>query len=41
MKKVTIMIVDDQSLMSEGLQAILSLEEDFEVVATAENGSHA
>jgi len=41
LKKVTIMIVDDQSLMSEGLQAILSLEEDFEVVATAENGSQA
>lgn len=35
------MIVDDQTLMREGLKTIIELEEDMEVVATAENGEEA
>ncbi len=41
MKKITILIADDQTLMREGLKIILDLEEDMEVVATAENGKQA
>lgn len=37
----TILIADDQTLMRDGLQTILQLEEDMEVVATAENGEEA
>ncbi|MCC3374711.1 response regulator transcription factor [Cohnella sp. REN36] len=36
-----ILIADDQTLMRDGLQTILQLEEDMEVVATAENGEEA
>lgn len=32
-----LLIVDDQTLMREGLKTILSLEADFEVVGTAED----
>jgi DNA-binding NarL/FixJ family response regulator len=38
MDKIKILIVDDQTLMREGLKTILSLEEDMEVVGLAENG---
>lgn len=41
MKKIRILIADDQTLMREGLKIILDLEEDMEVVATAENGNQA
>ncbi|WP_413377731.1 response regulator [Alkalihalobacillus sp. 1P02AB] len=41
MKRINIMIVDDQTLMREGLKTIIELEEDMEVVATAENGEEA
>ncbi|MGE5701626.1 MAG: response regulator [Clostridia bacterium] len=41
MNIIKIILVDDQNLMSEGLQAILSLEDDLQVVAVAENGSQA
>lgn len=41
MKKITILIADDQTLMRDGLKTILDLEEDMEVVATAENGKEA
>ncbi|XID92474.1 response regulator [Paenibacillaceae bacterium WGS1546] len=36
-----IMIADDQTLMRDGLQTILQLEDDIEVVAAAENGEEA
>ncbi len=36
-----ILIVDDQSLVRQGLKAILSLESDLEIVGTAENGEEA
>ncbi|KMK78173.1 response regulator [Alkalihalobacillus pseudalcaliphilus] len=38
---ITIMIVDDQTLMREGLKTIIELEDDMKVVATAENGEEA
>ncbi|MFC5528794.1 response regulator [Cohnella yongneupensis] len=38
---LTIIIADDQTLMRDGLQTILQLEDDIEVVATAENGEEA
>lgn len=38
MKKIRIAIIDDQTLMRDGLKTILDLEEDMEVVATAANG---
>lgn len=41
MSKIKVMIADDQRLMREGLQTILSLEDDLEVVGTAENGRDA
>ncbi len=36
-----ILIADDQALMRDGLQTILQLEHDIEVIATAENGEEA
>jgi len=36
-----ILIADDQALMRDGLQTILQLEPDIEVIATAENGEEA
>ncbi|ANE46609.1 LuxR family transcriptional regulator [Paenibacillus swuensis] len=39
--KISIIVADDQTLLREGLQTILNLEEDLEVVATVENGQEA
>ncbi len=36
-----VLIADDQALMRDGLQTILQLEDDIEVIATAENGEEA
>jgi DNA-binding NarL/FixJ family response regulator len=36
-----LLIADDQALMRDGLQTILELQPDMEVVGTAENGLHA
>ena len=41
MRKLRILIADDQTLMRDGLRTILELEEDMEVVGTAENGKEA
>jgi DNA-binding NarL/FixJ family response regulator len=38
---ITILIADDQTLMRDGLQTILNLEEDMKVLGTAENGLQA
>ncbi|HSL93893.1 MAG TPA: response regulator transcription factor [Bacillota bacterium] len=37
-KRLRLLIVDDQTLMREGLKTILALEEDFDVAGTAEDG---
>lgn len=41
MDKIRLLIVDDQTLMREGLRTILGLEDDMEVVGVAENGARA
>ena len=41
MKKLRLMLVDDQSLFREALRTLLGLQEDFEIVAEAENGERA
>ncbi len=41
MKLIKVLIADDQTLMRDGLKTILELEEDIEVVGTAENGIQA
>ena len=38
MSKIRVLIVDDQTLMRQGLRTILSLEEDIDVVGVAEDG---
>lgn len=41
MKKIRLLLVDDQSLFREALRTLLSLQPDFEIVAEAENGERA
>lgn len=41
MKKIRLMLVDDQSLFREALRTLLALQPDFEIVAEAENGQRA
>ena len=41
MKKLRLMLVDDQSLFREALRTLLSLQDGFEIVAEAENGERA
>jgi NarL family two-component system response regulator LiaR len=41
MKKIRILVVEDQSVVREGVVAILSLQKDIEVVAEAEDGIRA
>lgn len=41
MKKIRLMLVDDQSLFREALRTLLALQADFEIVAEAENGERA
>lgn len=38
---IKVLIADDIQILRQGLKAILSLDEDIEVVATAENGQEA
>jgi DNA-binding NarL/FixJ family response regulator len=40
-KKIRLMLVDDQSLFREALRTLLALQPDFEIVAEAENGERA
>jgi len=40
-KKLRILLTDDQSLFREALRTLLSLQPDFEIVAEAENGERA
>jgi len=41
MKRLRLMLVDDQSLFREALRTLLDLQPDLEVVAEAENGARA
>jgi DNA-binding NarL/FixJ family response regulator len=41
MKKLRLLLVDDQALFREGLRTLLGLQEDFEVVGEAANGEEA
>jgi DNA-binding NarL/FixJ family response regulator len=41
MKKITVLLVDDHTVVRQGLRALLSLEEDIEVVGEAENARQA
>lgn len=41
MDKIKLLIVDDQTLMREGLKSLLELEDDIEVVGTAKDGVEA
>ncbi|MDP1713970.1 MAG: response regulator transcription factor [Anaerolineales bacterium] len=41
MKKIRILVVDDQNVVREGMVAILSLQKDMEVVGEAVNGIEA
>jgi YesN/AraC family two-component response regulator len=38
---IRLLLVDDQSLICQGLKAMLSLEPDLEVIGTADNGEAA
>lgn len=41
MKKIRLLLVDDQSLFREALRTLLALQPDFDIVAEAENGERA
>src|ERR1043166_1957658 len=41
MKKITVLLVDDHTLMRHGLRALLQAESDIEIVAEAETGRQA
>jgi two-component system, NarL family, response regulator DegU len=41
MQEIRVLIAEDQTLMREGLQTILELEDGFAVVGTARNGNEA
>ncbi len=40
-KKITVLLADDHSIVRSGIASLLSLSEDIEVVAEAENGREA
>jgi DNA-binding NarL/FixJ family response regulator len=40
-RMIKVLLVDDQTLIRQGIQTLLELEEDFEVVGTAGNGQEA
>jgi len=41
MKKISVLLVDDHTVVRQGLRALLQAEEDMEVVGEAENGRQA
>jgi DNA-binding NarL/FixJ family response regulator len=41
MKRITVLLAEDHTLVREGFRKILELEDDFEVVGEAEDGRHA
>ena len=40
-EKITILLVDDHKIVREGLNAVLSLYEDFRIIGEAQNGNEA
>ncbi|NSW51731.1 MAG: response regulator transcription factor [Anaerolineae bacterium] len=40
-KKIRILLVDDQALFREGVKTLLSVNDDFEIIAEARNGEEA
>ncbi|MDE3085006.1 MAG: response regulator transcription factor, partial [Verrucomicrobiota bacterium] len=41
MKKITVLLADDHTVVRQGLRALLGAEPDIEVVGEAENGRQA
>lgn len=41
MEKVKILIVDDHAILRDGIKALLSIQEDFEIIGEASNGKEA
>jgi DNA-binding NarL/FixJ family response regulator len=41
MKKIAVLLVDDHTVVRQGLRALLKVEEDIEVIGEAENGRQA
>jgi DNA-binding NarL/FixJ family response regulator len=41
MKKITVLLVDDHTVVRQGLRALLAVEPDMEVIGEAENGRQA
>ncbi|HTL16690.1 MAG TPA: response regulator transcription factor, partial [Patescibacteria group bacterium] len=41
MKKIGVLLVDDHTVVRQGLRALLASEEDIEVIGEAENGRQA
>ena len=41
MKKISVLLVDDHTVVRQGLRALLQAEEDIEVAGEAENGRQA
>lgn len=41
MKKISVLLVDDHTVVRQGLRALLKAEEDIEVIGEAENGRQA
>jgi DNA-binding NarL/FixJ family response regulator len=41
MKRITVLLAEDHTIVREGLRALLQLEEDIEVIGEAENGRQA
>jgi DNA-binding NarL/FixJ family response regulator len=41
MKKITVLLADDHTVVRQGLRALLKAEEDIEVIGEAENGRQA
>ena len=41
MKRITVLLADDHTLVREGLRALLAMEDDIEVVGEAANGHQA
>ena len=41
MKKIRVLLVDDHAILREGLQAMLTLSEDIQVIGEASDGTQA
>jgi DNA-binding NarL/FixJ family response regulator len=41
MRKIRVLLVDDHTVVRQGLRALLAAEDDIEIIGEAENGRHA